>query len=108
MNTYTPDRWVLIEIDRGHKKTRKILSGWYGGYTDSDKWRLSSGITSSQEFDDRFEFTNYSGSKYICMKDSYGMSSYTASVYESFVNGAADIIHLLTEEEAFSKERANE
>ncbi len=45
MSEYTPDKWVVIEIDYDGVKTQKILSSWYGGWAGSDSWRLSSGIT---------------------------------------------------------------
>ena len=84
MSEYTPDCWVVIEVDYEGVKTQKILSSWYGGYTGSDSWRLSSGITGVEELEDSFVFKNESGSVYTCYKRRYGMSSYTARILEDF------------------------
>jgi len=85
-NTYTPSRWVIIQIDDGRTYigVRKILAGWYGNYTDPDTWRLSSVITGTHDRVDHFEIENESGSVYKCYKQNEGFSAYTASVYESF------------------------
>jgi hypothetical protein len=82
MSTYTPDRWVVIEtIADDGTKTLKVLSSWYGGYTGSDSWKLSSGITETKDLEDRYEFLNYSGSTYICYKQAYGASNYTSMIF---------------------------
>jgi hypothetical protein len=62
-----------------------VFAGWYGGYLNGDSWKLSSGITSVEEFEDRFEFMNYSGSLYVCRKDSKGMGGYMGQVYTSWL-----------------------
>jgi len=84
MSEYTPDRWVVIEIDYGEEKIQKILSSWYGGWAGSDSWRLSSGITEVEELEDSFIIKNHSGSVYTCYKKRYGMSAYTGGVLEDF------------------------
>ena len=85
---YTPDCWRIIEFTYGDKQTplRKVFAGWYGGYATGDRWKLSSGITNTREFEDRYEFENYSGSTYICPKSAQRMSGYMMQVYSSFVN----------------------
>ena len=84
MGEFTPDKWVVIEIDHGEEKIQRILSSWYGGWAGSDSWRLSSGITGVEELEDSFVFKNHSGSVYTCYKRRYGMSSYTAGILEDF------------------------
>jgi hypothetical protein len=82
MNEYIPDRWVVLTItSETDPPISKVLASWYGGYLGSDSWKASSGITETLEFDNRYEFMNYSGSKYICYKNNYGMSMYTTSIY---------------------------
>jgi hypothetical protein len=84
MSEYTPDKWVVIEIDYGEDKIQKILSSWYGGWAGADSWRLSSGITEVEELQDLYIIKNHSGSVYTCYRRRYGMSSYTAGILEDF------------------------
>jgi hypothetical protein len=84
VSEYTPDKWVVIEIEYGEEKIQKILSSWYGGWAGSDSWRLSSGITEVEELEDSYIIKNESGSVYTCFKKRYGMSAYTTGVLESF------------------------
>ena len=87
MSTYTPDRWVIVEmkLNDDAEVTRKVLASWYGGYGGSDSWRLSSGITEIVDADSHYEIHNESGSVYRCGKNSQGMSGYTASVFNTIV-----------------------
>ena len=85
MSLYSPDRWVVVEIESAkHGKIRKVLAGWYGGYLGADEWRLSSGITEVRDLGDLYEFMNESGSVYRCAKTAQGMSTYTHSVFEDY------------------------
>ena len=59
----------------------KVFAGWYGGYLGSDRWRVSSGIVSFETFEDRYEFVNYSGSRYVCYFAARGMSGLMQSVF---------------------------
>lgn len=81
---YTPDRWVVLEINNGTEVIRKVFAGWYGGYLDGDSWKLNSGNVKEEEFERSWEFTGYSGSIYICYKAAYGMSGYMQSVLSSW------------------------
>lgn len=81
---YTPERWVILEINNGTEVIKKVFAGWYGGYLDGDSWKLNSGNVKEEEFEDRWEFTGYSGSIYICYKNSYGMSGYMGQVFSSW------------------------
>jgi hypothetical protein len=84
VSEYTPDKWVIIEVDHEGMKTQKILSSWYGGWAGSDSWRLSSGITEVEELVDSYIIKNESGSVYTCFKGRYGMSFYTSNILEGF------------------------
>lgn len=82
MNNHTPDLWIIAEMNSEHGLIRKVLGSWYGGYSGSDSWRFSSGITKIVEHDIHYEIHNHSGSVYTCYKMSEGMSGYTTGVYE--------------------------
>ena len=84
MSAYTPDRWVIVEMNSVHGNIRKILGSWYGGFAGSDEWRFSSGITEVIEHDNHYEIHNHSGSIYTCYKNSIGMSSYTNTVFNDY------------------------
>ena len=84
MSTNTPDSWVVVRMKYNDKLTDKVLAGWYGGYLDGDSWKLSSGIITTEEFTDRYEFTNYSGSLYICYKQRERMSGIMSMQYAYF------------------------
>ena len=85
MSEYTPDLWVIVEINsKEHGKIRKMLGSWYGGFAGSDEWRFSSGITEVIEHDNHYEIHNHSGSIYTCYKNSVGMSGYTFIVFNDY------------------------
>ena len=81
---YTPERWVVLDINNGTEVIRKVFAGWYGGYLNGESWKLNSGNVKEEEFDDRWEFTGYSGSIYICYKNAYSMSGYMFSLLDSW------------------------
>ena len=89
MGEFTPDKWVVIEVDYEGVKTQKILSSWYGGWVGSDSWRLSSGITGVEELEDSYIIKNESGSVYTCFKVRYGMSAYAMGILEDFKKQAS-------------------
>lgn len=84
MSEYNPDKWAIVKLKTPKQTLYKVMASWYGGYLGSDSWKLSSGIVSVKETEHTYEYTNYSGSVYICPKHAYGMSMYTASVYSSY------------------------
>jgi len=98
MRDYTPDRWVVIEIKSPNEEPiRKVLAGWYGGFTQGDSWRINSGITEVIEHDDRYEFVGSTGSVYRCYKHAYGMSSLMAGIFEHYSNKLKGEIELVEE-----------
>jgi hypothetical protein len=84
MSEYTPDRWVIVEMNSEHGQIRKVLGSWYGGYAGSDSWRMNSGIEQVIDQGDYYDVVGYSGSIYKCYKGREGMSAYTRSVFEDF------------------------
>ena len=93
MGIYTPDLWVIVEI-RVHETdevVQKVFASWYGGYAGSDSWKLSSGITWVDEYDNHYEFLNNSGSIYNCGKNNQGMSGYASGVLEGMRETAKDV-----------------
>lgn len=81
MSVYTPDKWVLLELTNRGELIRKIFAGWYGGFTGSDSWKLSSEIVSETDTGECITFEMASGSTYNCHKGARGMSAYMSSVY---------------------------
>ena len=90
MSTYTPDRWQVVLLRGKDTSIKKVFAGWYGGYASGDSWKLSSGIIGTKEFEDRYEFLNYSGSLYICYKASQGMSGYMGSIMSNWVESSKE------------------
>ena len=80
MNTYTPDKWVIIKITVDSENHFKVLGGWSGGYLDGDSWRINSGITKVETHDDHYIFHGHSGSVYKCLKSGYGINKAMAGV----------------------------
>ena len=72
---YTPDKWVIVKIN-GADPHYRVCASWYGGYMDSDKWRMNSGITKVTEDGEHYLFEGSSGSVYRCHKQMYGATGY--------------------------------
>jgi hypothetical protein len=84
MSEYTPDLWVIVEINsKEHGKIRKMLGSWYGGFARSDEWRMNSGIEEVIDQGDYYDIVGYSGSIYKCYKNCVGWSAYTNRVYNN-------------------------
>jgi hypothetical protein len=90
----TPDKWAIVEF-KGPDEHYRVLAGWYGGYLYGDHWRLNSGITKVEEDGDHYLFHGHSGSVYHCHKDSYGLSTLTASVYLGIEKQHGDSVEVL-------------
>jgi hypothetical protein len=110
MSNYTPDRWVVIEVNSPeHGKIRKILGSWYGGWAGSDSWRMNSGIEQVIDQGDYYDVIGWSGSVYKCYKGAEGMSGYTTTVYEDYKKkleengmGTMEIVNILAGAEVHS------
>lgn len=92
MSTYTPDRWEVLEFQRGgDEPVYKVFAGWYGGYCGTDSWQLNSGIVKVVDLGDTYEFHGTSGSVYTCHKGFQSMSGYMLNVYGNWLNQAANL-----------------
>jgi hypothetical protein len=70
-----PEMWKVIEITKeGEPPFRKVFAGWRGGYADSDRWRLNSGIESTEFDGEIYSFIGSSGSIYKCHKNLEGIT----------------------------------
>ena len=87
---YTPDKWVIIKIN-GTDPHYRVFASWYGGYMDSDKWRMNSGITKVTEDGEHYLFEGSSGSVYKCHKHDWGMSGYGSRVLDSYIKRSPDL-----------------
>jgi len=88
-----PDSWLLLEFStKDGPKVMRVLTGSYGGYGGADSWRLSSGVVENgiAEFDDRYEFTNASGSVYMCYKAEHGATGYMTQILSYWVKTYGD------------------
>ena len=86
MSEYTPDSWVVVELNDGNGNThRRVFAGWFGGYTTGESWKMSSGIKHYTLTDDAIAFHGESGSVYKCRKANYGMTAYMQTIFDSFV-----------------------
>lgn len=88
---YTPDKWVILEINNKGDKVRKVLAGFQGGYLDGDAWRLSSGTVETEEDGDYFLFHQHSGSTYKCHKQMEAFTVLTASMHKSWQEQVKDL-----------------
>ena len=92
MSTYTPDVWVVLEFDAPQLEVplRKVFAGWYGGYTQSNSWKLNSGITKTRLVDGWWEFDGYSGSTYRCHPNNYHLSGLMQGVLANWLKQAEE------------------
>ena len=88
MSIYNPDAWEVLELTTDEGTVRKVFAGWYGGYTGSDSWKLSSMVNKVTETETHYEFLCESGSTYKCNKQSQRMSGYMMSIYSYWIQEA--------------------
>lgn len=104
MSQYTPDRWEIVEFNSEEfGAVQRVLAGWYGGYTGSDSWKLSSGVVEVKDCLDHYEILNHSGSVYVCYKRSKGSSNLMHAMIHSWTEQAKEKdnfqLRILTEDE---------
>lgn len=100
MSDYTPDKWVVVKIQRheNEQPIYKVFACWYGGFADGDSWKLNSGITRVTKEGYVYSFEGYSGSVYHCHEGCYGTNIYGAGVLDNLIRrilatgGAAQIM----------------
>lgn len=77
MNSYTPDTWVILLFDSPDcGKIHKVFAGWYGGFSQGDSWKLSSGIKTFISEGKFYSSLQESGSTYNLYKQSEKLSGY--------------------------------
>ena len=77
MNTYTPDTWSILLFDSPtYGKIHKVFGGWYGGFTQGDSWKLSSGIKTFVNEGKFYSSLQESGSTYNLYKQAEKLSGY--------------------------------
>lgn len=81
---YKPDLWQLVKFNSTATPTYHILSSWYGGYVNSDSWRLSTQIRLVEDHPDYWLVTTTSGSQYQLSRHQHcwGMSSLSRQVLD--------------------------
>lgn len=94
---YTPDNWVIFEIELEGKMERFVLAGWSGGYLDGDSWRRNSGIENVTEDENYYYFNGYSGSTYKCHKKGMGTRMNISGVLRQYQDKHGAVV--LTEEQ---------
>lgn len=102
MTTYSPDKWMLIQIT-GTDPHYRVFGAWSGGYTTGDSWRLNSGVESVDEDDEYYYFKGHSGSVYKCHKDAYGSNSYGFGVINGLIERSGGHMHLIAEPEPINR-----
>lgn len=104
-NEYTPESWVILKVTSVEHGTHyRILAGWYGGFADSDYWKISSGIESITETDTAYIMPQTSGSTYICTKGCERMGMTMRGVLSSLQKSSEDPTYSVNEV-AFSEMR---
>jgi hypothetical protein len=85
MSEYTPDSWKLVKlVSPKHGTIYKVLASWYGGFTQGNSWKLSSGVESVSIEGDLITLPQSSGSVYVLHKNNEHISSMMHCVYASF------------------------
>ena len=92
MQTYTPDTWVILLFDSPeYGKIHKVFSGWHGGYTQGDSWKLSSGIKTFVNEGKFYSSLQDSGRIYNLYKQSEKLSGYQSSILAGWTEKMANI-----------------
>ena len=75
---YTPDKWIIVDMNT----VKKVFATWLGGYLNGETWKLSSGTLEIKDCGDYWELPQYSGSVYKLFKDSEGTTMWSMDVLE--------------------------
>ena len=95
MNTYNPDRWVIVRITvDSNPPLYKVFGCWYGGFALGDSWRMNSGIERAySDKNDWLNFEGYTGSVYVCPAHAYGLHLYGHGILADLQERAAEVGH---------------
>lgn len=86
---YTPDGWVIIKVT---DSDYKVFGSWTGNFTKGDSWRVNSGIDSVIEDGEYIRFIGYSGSEYLCHKNTEGqLTIYNKGVLSHFIEATKGV-----------------
>lgn len=89
----TPERWVILKLPNN---IYKIFGSWGGGYLESDRWKLNSGIEKIEEDEKFYYFFGFSGSCYKCHKLEYGTAtSYGLGILNKIIEQGNGQIQLM-------------
>ena len=82
MSEYIPDKWVIVDYgqDYIYEDRYAVLAGWWGNFVTSDSWKRSSPIVKWEMETGKIVATTSSGSKYILVEGSIGVTMLTASL----------------------------
>lgn len=107
--TETPQAWVILKLPDNQFK---VFATWRGGYLDSDRFRLNSGIEKVEQDGENYYFIGFSGSCYKCHKKSYGVaSSWGQSILNVILKNGEGRVKLMEGREDWMdllKERSND
>ena len=94
---YNPDAWQILKISTEDEPIYKVFGIWYGGYVQSESWRLNSGITAIRENGKLLEFEGYSGSTYVVPnhENCYRTTAYSSSVLANIIAKSSHEIQVL-------------
>ena len=70
-----PESWVIVKTKAGENTFYRVFGTWAGGYLESDRWKLNSGIDKVKQDNDYYYFIGLSGSCYKCHKKTYGTAT---------------------------------
>lgn len=96
MNTYNPDKWMIMKVTSGDPHYR-VFGSWSGGYTTGDSWRMNSGIEKVEETENTYRFIGSSGSVYECVKGMYGVTAYGYGIASNMVEQQPDMLAFVDE-----------
>lgn len=82
MNTYNPDKWVIVKFKKKDEVWYKVLGTWVGGYLHGASWRMSSGLEKVEDAGEIYKMHNYSGSIYECHKQMEQLHYVAAGILE--------------------------
>lgn len=91
--TETPDCWKFVRIipnDPALPPHDRVLCSWYGGFTGSDCWKLSSGNENVIDRGDYLEVPQHSGTVYHLYKAAERMSGMMMNIYTKTNQVAVD------------------
>jgi len=104
MSEYTPDNWVILKLEMEDGEIiHKVLAGWSGGYLDGDSWKINSGITKIEDTENHFAVHGYSGSIYICRKNSQMLRMNSRGTYNWMKERLKDRVNIVPIKEILEK-----